>query len=1594
MSNSTPLKYQPTPSAQSPFSNIPSFSSKKEELFTSKNLFTNTRLESGSILNTPLTMMADSLAKKPVVSSGELSLTVPPLSTPTKQSFFSTVLSPKPEAKNFHSQEYLNYLSMRDEQEEQRKKNLIVEQGKNEIVKSISINPNLIYSTTRYGVLRNAKLEGQDQQGIPSDPITLKPKESPFGRRMFENREADQIRMVPRSQRNTNVSYDSTSEEVFVVAQTVSERMVQTQTPDFEIDASTQTDEVENKHGDELPRRIIRIRDKGTEMSDEAASLEETSWIGQRFSFQGSVNVPNKTVKLAEDSIVGDGDLPHTRSKKRSKKKKLRHQANEAHSTPIVYVMDKGGQRMIGKSSSGTQSISHDNSSDEDVEGSEEDDAPTHFENRLENPTKQGNNSLTSAKDHGKPVGVVTEDRFDEIKNSLQPEVQHLVLKNNQTFYSEQLSQENPQFYRQPFVPQHSQHVNNPQQNHNTEQGPEMKSYNVNNGDQQTINPQFIPNNHQSYYSEKQLAENPQLYRQSFVPQYSQPQQTHNNREQTLMPHYVNHGNQLTTSQQLFSQPYAPQLQHQSNTMAKEENRILQNVQYGEEVDINQQHSLIDVQNMQHRQTQAQGPEVKFSNVNQQIYPQIIHNNHQSYYSEQQLAENPQLYRQPYVPHSSQPQKTFYNLVESDDMMPHGDQQANTQQMYRQPFTSHYSQPQINNMIPEENLKILHNVQNDKVEIDEQNKPQGHQANTFIPRNNDQQHYLPAHQEDFQPKQNVDISVPSKGFHTPVNQPTVGVIDIQHNQATPTQASQHQKTNTDNSTGTNLQQNPQFTPNNHQSYYAEQQLAENLQVYRQSFVPQYSQPQRNNINISEGFEADGAFNENHSSIQPSHQDDNRLHNSTNNQISAYEERLTIGEVDNNDVDVTAVISHEIIKEQFPQFSHRLATNVPFIPKGHNEHLYYPHQTISQPQHHKHTLLHVASAQDKSLPTEYHLDQEEQQGYYYMQKENQVYDDSEHVHQPHGKDINQEILNHQTHESSHRPLFIPTNHGREHANHENQSSQQSLNEAGKNFEYTNIQQVPNSNHSYDNQQETSVTSSKSKSLPFIPRNNTHAVYSQVSEVDYHPSNSQQITIPHTGKNSRQIVEEIENTSDSGSIETIESFLSDTYGEEADQVEPLLQVVEEQISTDSDQDDDFIVPNIKTVEDTVEPNDSDFYAEQNILPQNDPLYDQPQLSPSQLVQSMITTSDQKKKRKLGFKQSRDGLINEVEHINPWSRIIEAPIMISPNTEVRVDDEDEETDKLIPPPEFSNEILTSPRVKVTSKDDPEIQEELLPTIAEVPQAEKSDTGTNYGSIPFGKGLYMGETENGLPHGKGTYTGPDMKYEGSWEHGKKCGKGRIEYPDGSIYEGDLDNDVRQGEGVYTSPNYNYEGSWKNDKRNGTGIVEYHKLKEKYEGSIMNNLPHGKGIYTFNEGSVFSGEFHMGWRHGTGTLSYGDGTTHYDGTWEMDRQSGTATITYLEGAYQGEVRNDKRNGHGIFKYANGDVFDGMWLNDKKNGPGTHFFGGIESGTFYKGQWENGKKHGVGVQHMIDTTSPKKVVNKSFEESWIHGRLNTKRPLL
>ena len=90
-----------------------------------------------------------------------------------------------------------------------------------------------------------------------------------------------------------------------------------------------------------------------------------------------------------------------------------------------------------------------------------------------------------------------------------------------------------------------------------------------------------------------------------------------------------------------------------------------------------------------------------------------------------------------------------------------------------------------------------------------------------------------------------------------------------------------------------------------------------------------------------------------------------------------------------------------------------------------------------------------------------------------------------------------------------------------------------------------------------------------------------------------------------------------------------------------------------------------------------------------------------------------------------------------------------------------------------------------------------------------------------------------------------------------------------------------------------------------------------------------------------------------------------YEGEWKNNKKNGLFSVTYPNGdKFFGEYTNNKRNGQGTYTYANGDKYLGEYKNGKKH-EGTYTYA---KGHKYIGEYKDGKRHGQGIFTYPDGT--------------------------
>ena len=192
-----------------------------------------------------------------------------------------------------------------------------------------------------------------------------------------------------------------------------------------------------------------------------------------------------------------------------------------------------------------------------------------------------------------------------------------------------------------------------------------------------------------------------------------------------------------------------------------------------------------------------------------------------------------------------------------------------------------------------------------------------------------------------------------------------------------------------------------------------------------------------------------------------------------------------------------------------------------------------------------------------------------------------------------------------------------------------------------------------------------------------------------------------------------------------------------------------------------------------------------------------------------------------------------------------------------------------------------------------------------------------------------------------------------------EKYRKSSVLYGNSDVYYGELVDGYRQGFGAYiwnneNSENERYIGYWSKGYMSGKGEL-YLKNGSRYEGFFEKDKFHGFGHLYLKGNEVYIGKFSYGKFDGLGVYYYRDGTCKY-GVWKKGKIEVVQDLPLDEidvknsfSSYKGQVLKGSfvKQGYGVIKYYNGDVYEGNWSNDRKNGNGIL----ISNGEKINGVW-------------------------------------------
>ena len=160
---------------------------------------------------------------------------------------------------------------------------------------------------------------------------------------------------------------------------------------------------------------------------------------------------------------------------------------------------------------------------------------------------------------------------------------------------------------------------------------------------------------------------------------------------------------------------------------------------------------------------------------------------------------------------------------------------------------------------------------------------------------------------------------------------------------------------------------------------------------------------------------------------------------------------------------------------------------------------------------------------------------------------------------------------------------------------------------------------------------------------------------------------------------------------------------------------------------------------------------------------------------------------------------------------------------------------------------------------------------------------------------------------------------------------RGDLEFDDG-YYVGETRDGLMHGRGTryWDHDDKKWEGEWVEGEACGHVVVSFGDFVA-YDGQMWHSLPNGPGVYTdMHSGQRYEGNFVDFMRDGEGILYTENGDKIYEGDWKNNKYHGYG-MYFMRGQcrYDGWWENGKRNGDGIAYDQNGnEEYNGTWKDD------------------------------------------------------------------
>uniref|UniRef100_A0A914WK52 Uncharacterized protein n=1 Tax=Plectus sambesii TaxID=2011161 RepID=A0A914WK52_9BILA len=136
-----------------------------------------------------------------------------------------------------------------------------------------------------------------------------------------------------------------------------------------------------------------------------------------------------------------------------------------------------------------------------------------------------------------------------------------------------------------------------------------------------------------------------------------------------------------------------------------------------------------------------------------------------------------------------------------------------------------------------------------------------------------------------------------------------------------------------------------------------------------------------------------------------------------------------------------------------------------------------------------------------------------------------------------------------------------------------------------------------------------------------------------------------------------------------------------------------------------------------------------------------------------------------------------------------------------------------------------------------------------------------------------------------------------------------------------------------------------------------------------------GSGRFNFDDGGSFCGGWYAGMAEGYAVCSGPDGQGVFAGSWSRGFEVSGVYKWPNGDIYEGQWKNGKREGAGVQRCGEW-VYRGEWARGSKNGYGLRQRRG--SLSCYRGAWYDGLYHGYGMETYGD--------GGTYEGQWQQGR--------